>query len=57
MRIVVRQCQHCQLAKNSRSIKSGVKEMKNIPIYDLLYMVALDTTGLVLETKMETCMC
>ncbi len=47
----MKQCQRCQLAKNSGSIKLGVEEMKNIFIYDLFYMVALDTTRPLPETK------
>jgi hypothetical protein len=49
--VVLRQCQCCQFAKNSRSIKLGVEEIKNIPIYDLFYRVALDTIGPFPETK------
>jgi hypothetical protein len=41
VRMVVRQCQHCQLAKSSRSIKLGIEEMKNIHVCDLFYRVAL----------------
>jgi hypothetical protein len=51
MRMVVRQCQRYQLAKSSRSIISGIEEMKNIPVYDLFYKVALDTAGPLPETK------
>jgi len=49
--MVVKQCQHCQLAKSSRSIRSGIEKMKSIRVYDLFYMMALDTTGLLRETK------
>jgi hypothetical protein len=42
MRMLVRQCQHCRLAKSLENIKSGIEEMKNIPIYDLFYRMALD---------------
>jgi hypothetical protein len=31
-------------------MKSGIEEMKNIPICDLFYRVALDTTGPLPET-------
>jgi hypothetical protein len=49
--MVVKQCQRCQLAKSSRSIKLCVEEMKNIPIYDLFYKVALDIARLLPKTK------
>jgi hypothetical protein len=51
LRMVVRQCQRCQLAKSLRNIRFGIEEMKSIPICDLFYRVALDTIGLLLETK------
>jgi hypothetical protein len=49
--MVVKQCQHCQLAKNSRSIRLGVEEMKNILVYDLFYKVTLDIAKPLPETK------
>jgi hypothetical protein len=51
MRVVVKQCQRCQLAKNSGSIRLGVEEMKNIPIYDLFNRVTLDIARPLLEIK------
>ncbi len=51
VRMVVKQCQHCQLAKNLGSIRLSVEEMKSILVYDLFYKVALDTTGPLLEIK------
>jgi len=51
LRMVVRQCQCCQLAKSSGNIRFNIEEMKSIPVCDLFYRVALDTTGLLLETK------
>ncbi len=49
--MVVKQCHCCQLAKSLRSIRSGIEEMKNIPICDLFYRVALDIVGPLPETK------
>ncbi len=49
--MVVRQCQHCQLAKSLGSIRLGIEEMKNILVCDLFYRVALDIVGPLLETK------
>ncbi len=51
IRMVVKQCQCCQLAKSLGSIKSGVDEMKSILVCDLFYMVALDIAGPLPETK------
>ncbi len=36
-------CDKCQLAKQSGNMRSSIEEMKNIPICDLFYHVALDT--------------
>ncbi len=47
----MKQCQCYQLAKNSINTRSGVKEIKNILMYDLLYKVALDIVGPLLKTK------
>jgi hypothetical protein len=51
VRMVVRQCQHCQLAKSLENIRSGIEEMKSILVCDLSYNVALDTTRPLPETK------
>jgi hypothetical protein len=51
VRTMVRQCQRCQLAKSSRSIKSSIEEMKNILVCDLFYKVALNTIGPLPKTK------
>ncbi len=51
VRMVVRQCQHCQLAKSSRNIRFDIEEMKNIHVCDLFYKVALDITRPLPETK------
>jgi len=51
VRVVVRQCQCCQLAKSLGSIRLGIEEMKNIHVYDLLYREALDIARPLLETK------
>ncbi len=51
MRTMVRQCQRCQLAKSLENIRSGIEEMKNIPICDLFYRVALDIAKPLPKTK------
>ncbi len=51
VRMVVRQCQHCQLAKSLGNIRFGIEEMKSIPICDLFYRVALDIAGPLPKTK------
>ncbi len=51
VRTVVRQCQCCQLAKSSRSIRSGIEDMKNILVCDLFYKVALDIARRLPESK------
>jgi hypothetical protein len=51
VRMVVRQCQRCQLAKSSGNIKFGIEEMKSIIVYDLFYKVALDIARPLPETK------
>jgi hypothetical protein len=51
VKVVVRSCQQCQLVKSEGSIRSGDEQLKNIPIYDLFYRVALDTAGPLPETK------
>jgi transposase InsO family protein len=48
---MIRSCQQCQLVRSEGSIRSRDEQMKSIPICDLFYRVALDTTGLLLETK------
>jgi hypothetical protein len=49
--MVVRQCQHCQLAKGLGNIIFSIEEMKSILVCDLFYRVALDTTRPLHETK------
>jgi hypothetical protein len=51
MRMLVRQCQHYRLAKSLENIKSSIEEMKNVPIYEFFYRMALDIAGPLLETK------
>ncbi len=51
VKAVVRECQQCQLVKSSGSIRSGDEQLKNIPVCDLFYRVALDTTGPLPETR------
>jgi hypothetical protein len=41
----IRACEKCQLTKQTGNMRSGVEEMKNIPICNLFYRVALDTAG------------
>jgi hypothetical protein len=51
VKAVVRECQQCQLAKSSGSIRSGDEHLKSILVCDLFYKVALDTAGPLPETK------
>jgi hypothetical protein len=51
VRVVVRECQQCQLAKSSGSVRSGDEHLKSIPVHDLFYRIALDTAGPLPETK------
>jgi hypothetical protein len=40
----IRTCEKCQLTKQCRTMRFGIEEMKSIPICDLFYCVAMDTT-------------
>jgi hypothetical protein len=51
VKVVVRVCQQCQMVKRMGSIRSEDEELKNIPVCDLFYRVAMDTTGPLPETK------
>jgi len=51
LRMVVRQCQRCQLAKSSGNFSSSIEEMKSNHVCDLFYKVALDTSRPLPETK------
>jgi hypothetical protein len=51
VKTVVRMCQQCQLVRNMGSIRSEDEEMKSIPVCELFYWVALDTTWPLPETK------
>ncbi len=51
VKAVVRMCQQCQLVKGVGSVRSGDEQLKNIPVHDLFYRVALDTVGPLPETK------
>ncbi len=51
VKAVVRECQQCQLVRSSGSIRSGDEQLKNIPVCDLFYRVALDTAGPLPETR------
>jgi hypothetical protein len=42
MRMVVKTCKECKIVKGTKIIRSNVKDLKNIPICDLFYKVALD---------------
>jgi hypothetical protein len=53
VKAVVRSCQQCQLVKSKGNIRSGDEQMKSIPICDLFYKVALDTTGPLPETELS----
>jgi hypothetical protein len=45
VRAIVKTCKECQLVRQMGNIKSNVEDLKNIPICDLFYKIALDTTG------------
>jgi len=51
VKAVVKTCRQCQLVKSEGSICSGDECLKNIPICDLFYRIALDTAGPLPETK------
>jgi len=51
VKLVVRNYQQCQLVKSEGSIRSGDERLKSIPICDLFYRAAMDTTGPLPETK------
>jgi len=44
VRAIVKACKECQLVKQTGSIRSNVENLKNIPICDQFYKVALVTT-------------
>ncbi len=46
----IRICEKCQLARQSRNMKSGIEKMKNIHICDFCYCVAMDIARPLLET-------
>jgi hypothetical protein len=46
----IRICEKCYLAKQFGNMRSGIEEMKSIPICDLFYHVAMDTIGPLPET-------
>jgi hypothetical protein len=48
---VVRVCQQCQMVKRMGSLRSEDEELKSIPVCDLFYRVAMDTTRPLPETK------
>jgi len=43
--MVVKMCKQCQMVKSVGSVRSEDEEMKNIPVCELFYRVALDTAG------------
>jgi hypothetical protein len=49
--MVVKACKECQMVKQTGSIRFDVEDLKNIPICDLFYNVALDTIEPLLKTK------
>ncbi len=51
VKTIVRICQQCQMVKSMGSIRSEDEEMKNIPVCELFYQVALDTAGPLPKTK------
>ncbi len=51
VKTVVRRCQQCQLVRSTGSIRFGDEQLKTIPICDLFYRIALDTSRPLPETK------
>jgi hypothetical protein len=51
VKVVVRDCQQCQLVKSSGSIRSGDEQLKIVHVCDLFYRIALDTAGPLPETR------
>jgi hypothetical protein len=51
VKAIVKTCRQCQLVKSEGSIRSGDERLKSIPICDLFYRIALDTTGPLPEAK------
>ncbi len=51
VKAVVRECQQCQLVRNSGSMRSRDEQLKSIPVCDLFHRLALDTAGPLPETK------
>ncbi len=51
VKTVVKMCQQCQMVRKMGSICFEDEELKNIPIYDLFYRVAMDTARRLPETK------
>jgi hypothetical protein len=50
VKVVVRQCQQCQLVNTTGSMQSGDEQLKSILVCDLFYPVALHTAGPLPET-------
>jgi hypothetical protein len=40
---VIHSCKQCQLLKRTNNIRLDVEDLKNIPIWDQFYKVALNT--------------
>ncbi len=51
VKAIVKTCRQCQLVKSEGSIRSGDEHLKSIPICDLFYRIALDTTSPLPEMK------
>lgn len=54
VRAIVKACKECQLVRQTGSIRSNVEDLKNIPICDLFYKVAFDTTRPLPKPTRET---
>jgi len=52
VKTVVKVCQQCQMVRRMGNIHSEDEELKSIPVCDLFYRVAMDTTGPLPETKL-----
>jgi hypothetical protein len=51
VKMVVKMCKQCQMVRSMGSVRFEDEEMKSIHVCELLYRVALDTTGPLPETK------
>lgn len=48
---VMKECKQCKLNKLIKSLQFGIKDMKNILIYDFFYYVTFDIVSFLLKTN------